>query len=133
MEVAVSNLNHIGLRHRHPFLQFFKPVQDDVDLGALCLAVYERRVDDHQELLPIGCHIEGGKTKCIAYVETSLKKQPGSARATVVPEGVSACEQRLLQRIFREEVRVCERSARLAMECLLSAHSTRGLQQVLSN
>ena len=25
MEVAVSNLNHIGLRHRHPFLQFFKP------------------------------------------------------------------------------------------------------------
>ena len=25
------------LRHRHPFLQFFKPVQDDVDLDEGCL------------------------------------------------------------------------------------------------
>ena len=31
---GVENHFHVHLRKRHPFFQFFKPIQDDVDLGA---------------------------------------------------------------------------------------------------
>ena len=45
-----------------------------------CLAVCDRGVPDHHELLAVGCHIVDGDTP-YAGSETAFKKSPGSPRS----------------------------------------------------
>ena len=62
-----------SLPRRHQAFEFFKPVEDDVDLGRSRFLHL-----DHHEPLAVGCDIVECRTPCASCIN-SLKEQPGSS------------------------------------------------------
>ncbi len=63
---------------RHPLLQLFKPVEDDVDLGCFLLLLADLK---HYKPLTVRCHVVFYTKSADGWQETSFKEQPGAARA----------------------------------------------------